>query len=151
MTPPLIPTKDAYLAIALRCMSVASAALAMAQPVQEAAGFYAYHAFESIGGALLTRNGWPVPWKHPHKISQFEACALAHGYPFEPDVAALAIQLDSIRCSYSSKQGRDELLYPTRRPGGGVAAVPHDSFTVAQAQALVGDVGNLIAQIQPHV
>ncbi len=139
------------MAMADRCLVVAQAILAMVPPIQEAVGFYTYHAFESLGGALLSANGLEPSWKHPDKINEFVTFAGANGYAFAADVAAIAIQLQSIKCIYSHKEGRDELLYPTRKPGGGLSSVPYDWFTVAQATTLLNDVMTLANSIRPII
>jgi hypothetical protein len=135
----LRPEPEAYLWVAQRSLAAANALLPAA--VQEAAGFYAYHAFESLGGALCTHHNVNPP-KTPHsaKIARFQA--VANPYPFGQQVATLAITVQSLR---------NDLLYPSAPDVGGMSESPDERYTAVDAQDLINDVAALIALIGPLI
>jgi len=134
-----MPQAAAYLRVAERSLQSANAILPVA--IQEIAGFLAYHAFESLGGALCVHHGKKPP-KVPHlaKIQMFQG--FANGHPFGPDVARVAILVQSIR---------NDLLYPSRVTSGGLAEAPDEIYTLADATDLINEVTNVLGQIRPII
>lgn len=76
--------------------------------VPEAAGFAAYHSFESIGAAWIRHHGRIVPARHVSKLNSFQS--LSVGFTFGHGVAHLAILLTAVR---------NKLLYPVPDGVGG--------------------------------
>jgi hypothetical protein len=94
--------KEAYIVISKRALQVAEVALVA--EIYEATGFYAYHAFESMGGALCAAVGEDYSLGHQKKINQFLAVSnrgrLRHQIGHEVSVVATLLA------------DRNELLYP---------------------------------------
>lgn len=128
---------EAYREIAIRALDAAHAALAARR--QEKATFLAYHAFESLGGALSATKAQPYPLKHQRKLNQF--VALAQPYKFGRAVAALAITLASLR---------NRCLYPEEHPGG-VVTVPKDVVPESLARSLLSRVGGIARSLSPYI
>jgi len=135
----MMPQAEAFVRIAERSLDAANAILPAA--IQEAAGFYAYHAFESLGGALCVHHGHQPPrTPHSSKIIAFQGFANEH--PFAGDVATLAIIVESLR---------NDLLYPSRPTPEGLTHVPDERYTLDNARDLIKDVTNLLGQIAPVI
>jgi len=106
----------------------------------EKAGFLAYHAFESVGGAFCEARGVRYhPASHPAKLSRFVQTARQER--FARSAAALASQVASLR---------NRVLYP-RAIGNGQIEIPEDMITNSAARRLLGriqalqtDVGTVI-------
>ena len=127
--------KAAFTRVAQRSLAAADAVLA--QAIQEKAGFLAYHAFESIGGAYCTARGVPYhPASHPRKLALFVQTAQQER--FARVTARLAIEVTALR---------NLLLYPRRCSDGSVAR-PETVVTAAQARRLVGRVNSLVKQVE---
>lgn len=107
--------KDAYLEIVQR--SIEAAEVTLSASLQEAASFHAYHAFESLGGALCASLGEEYSMEHTKKINQFVAIAnrgmfrqhIGHG------VSNVAMIISSIRnkCLYP-QESNDEVISPNQ-------------------------------------
>ena len=97
----------------------------------------AYHAFESLGGAVLSYRGKPYSFKHGAKLNSFKSEAKVFGRPIQTRVAELCIVLASVRSS---------TLYPEELPHG-VVARPSMRFTVPQARRLIGRVKSLLNRV----
>lgn len=124
----------AYLRIATRALDAADAA--GDSGVQEKAGFLAYHAFESAGGALCSSKGISYhPASHRQKVERFVGEAKRE--KFAVSAAQLAIEVSSIR---------NRLLYPQVQPDGS-AALPENLISVAQAKRLAGRVRVLVGRV----
>lgn len=122
----------------LATRSVAAAHATLNQNVQEATGFYAYHAFESLGGAVVHARGGRYPSSHVGKINSFVRAA-GH-YPRQRyAIGALAIELSAARNRY---------LYPRERPDGTIER-PQDFITSAQAGRLLQRVNGICNAIGP--
>lgn len=100
--------------------------------IQESVGFYAYHAFESIGSALIASRNRQVPRRHVAKLNTFTALSRGRGYGLP--VSQLVIRLASLRSQF---------LYPEQQPDGSIRR-PEDVITIRQAQELVRRVGGII-------
>ena len=92
--------QNAYMEIASR--SLETAEVLADTGYQEAVTFYAYHAFESLGGVLCSSYGEHYPSGHTGKINAF--VAVARRCRIGVSVARVAIRIDSMR---------NRCLYPT--------------------------------------
>jgi hypothetical protein len=127
--------QPSFLRVAHRSLEAAEAVLARA--VQEKAGFLAYHAFESVGGAYCTARQVPYhPASHPEKIRRFVRAS--HNERFAQAASALALEVAALR---------NLLLYPRRLPDGSVRR-PEAIMTPAQARRLVGRIRTFVGQIE---
>ena len=124
----------AYKDLAERYVQAATASIDRDLP--ESAGFLAYHAFESAGGALATHLGMTYSKKHKAKLNQFRQAAIQLGNGY--NVALLAVQLGS---------ARDKFLYPELRPDGTVVR-PRDVITRTQAAKLRSRVRGIVQWIR---
>lgn len=104
--------------------------------IQESMTFYAYHAFESIGAALISSSSRHIPRSHLRKLNQFVAVARLRRYG--TDVAQLSIQLQNLR---------NQCLYPIKQPGG-TAQRPEEVLTLPQAQRLLQRVRGIVTRIR---
>jgi len=129
-----VPLQDDYERIAERTLDAAQ--YLSAAGIQESVAFYAYHAFESIGAALMSAFGENVPRSHQRKLNQFVAIARSRRY--RPAVAQLAIQLQNLR---------NQCLYPTVQPDGTVQR-PEDILTLIQAQRLLQRVTGIVTRVR---
>ena len=133
--------KDAYLEVAERSLESAKAALTV--NVQEATGFYSYHAFESLGGALCASTGDNYPNTHAGKMNQF--VAVANRGPFRPtigrDVSVVAMLVSSLR---------NKCLYPEAQTGGRVR-LPNQVLSLSDAQALAKRVAGVKRRVAKHL
>lgn len=115
----------AYMRVAERSLGAGSDAAGGG--FQEKAGFLAYHAFESVGGALCEARGVRYhPASHHAKLSRFVQTARQER--FARAAAALASQVGSLR---------SRALYP-RSIGNGQIELPEDVITNAEARRLLG-------------
>jgi hypothetical protein len=128
---------EAYIEVAERAVEAAEAALDRA--IQEKAGFLAYHAFESSGGAFCHSRGVPYPIAHGAKINVFAQAARMER--FAQHVARLAIELRSLR---------NLLLYPRALQNGQIER-PRSVITEAQARRLLGRVDTLVQRVKSVV
>lgn len=125
---------QSYLRVAHRSLAAADAAIA--HNIQEKAGFLAYHAFESTGGALCSSRGVTYhPASHLKKMHRFVATAGPER--FGAAVAQVAAEVASLR---------NALLYP-RVLQNGYIGMPEDVLTNTQATRLVGRVRALEARV----
>ena len=127
---------NAYKEVASRSLVAARAMLVAS--LQETAVFKAYHAFESIGGALSTSHGNTYPRSHSRKLNQFVTLVPNH---HRHAVSALAIQLSALR---------NAALYPLVQPSGDVQC-PKDRWTGAQAAELVRRVNGIVRKVARSV
>ena len=124
----------AYLRIANRSLDAADGAGDAG--VHEKAGFLAYHAFESAGGAYCTSRGVQYhPASHRQKIERFVRAARPEAFALS--AAQLAIVVASLR---------NRMLYPNVLPDGS-AEVPENLITPAQTKRLAGRVRVLAARV----
>lgn len=128
---------EAYIEVAERAILAAEGALRKA--VQEKAGFLAYHAFESSGGAFCVSRGVPYPKRHAKKLNVFSQAVRRER--FARQVAQLAIELLSMR---------ELLLYPRPLQNGRIEC-PKGVITAGQAQRLLGRVNTLVGRIRTVV
>lgn len=124
----------AYNEVTQRYTTAASGAID--DDLAEAAGFLAYHAFESAGGALTTHLGDNYSKSHKGKLNQFTQHAMRLGAGIA--VAQLAIQLASTR---------NKFLYPEQRPDGRVVR-PSDVITNTQATKLQKRVRGIVEWVR---
>lgn len=119
--------KDAYAEIARRSLDSADANISAS--IQESATFFAYHAFESLGGALCSSIGEMYSMEHAKKINQFIAASKRGKLRLKiaRDVAYVGMVISSIR---------NKCLYPEELASGGVR-LPSDFITLSNAQDLV--------------
>ena len=73
-----MPLQGSYERIAERALNAAQHLFAAS--IQESMTFYAYHAFESIGAALISSFGRTVPRSHQRKLNQFVAITQSRRY-----------------------------------------------------------------------
>ena len=119
--------KSAYTQISERSLTSADASIASG--IQESATFFAYHAFESLGGALCSSVGEVYSKGHSRKINQFVAASrrgklrvrISH------DVAYVGMVLSSFR---------NKSLYPEELASGAVE-LPSDFITLSNAKDIV--------------
>lgn len=109
------------------------------EDIPEASGFCSYHAFESIGGAWIRRNGRPVPLSHQKKINVF--ISLARNEAFEYPAATLAIMLDAMR---------NTMLYPIENGNGG-HDLPETRLSAREAANLLRRVRGVIRQVSARL
>ena len=129
---------DAYVRVAQR--SVKAARVSQASSLHESSGFYAYHAFESIGGAVCHHRGRGFTAKsHPKKINQFVSASKS--YSFFHAVARVSIILSSVR---------NRCLYPEQRPDGSME-LPENWISAAQAQDMTRRVNGVIGSVLREV
>lgn len=108
----------------------------------EAAGFYAYHAFESMGGALCTSVGENYSMDHTHKINQFVGVAkrgvlrdrIGRGVS---EVAALIMGI------------RNQLLYP--RQVDDEVTLPTQVLSQEEARGLLKRVKGICKKVEEYV
>ncbi len=129
-----MPLQENYERIAERALDAAQHLSAAS--IQESMAFYAYHAFESIGAALISSRGRIIPRSHQGKLNQFVTIAAQRTYRFA--VAQLSIQLQNLR---------NQCLYPIMQPDGTVQR-PEEVLTLAQAQRLLQRVRGIITRIR---
>lgn len=127
--------QEIYVSIAERFLEGGNAANGHAH---ELSGFACYHAFESVGGALVTNEGRHYPRIHHAKLNAFVACC--HGKRFRFAVAALAIKLNALRNSF---------LYPTLN--GSSWSHPMKLMTPNQVKDLHRRVSGIVRTIRPEV
>lgn len=127
--------KEIYIEIAERFIHSCKENLDKRINIQEAIGFNAYHAFESIGGAYNAHIGERVPMAHNKKIDSF-----AFNYRRNPiarvdpsRIAYLAIILTNLR---------NKLLYPDATPAGLVA--PKDQLSLSNIKTLTSQINGVI-------
>jgi len=107
----------------------------------EAVGFLAYHAYESIASAWITHCNRNVPMIHPKKLNTF--LSLAHRRPLNQaySVASLNQFLEGLR---------DSFLYPIEDVSNpGTYRLPKDQINTAGATRLVNRVEGIINLIEP--
>lgn len=126
-----------FLRVAERALNAAEAAMKDIDAVHEKAGFLAYHAFESAGGAYCSSRSVAYhPASHPQKISRFvNACKQER---FALQVAALAIEVASLR---------NLLLYPKLLNSGAVC-LPENLITKEQAKRLLPRIRRLTEKVR---
>ena len=129
-----MPLQENYERIAERALDAAQHLSAAS--IQESMAFYTYHAFESIGAALISSSSRNIPRSHRGKLNQFMTIAQARTYRFA--VAQLSIQLQNLR---------NRCLYPIMQPDG-TAQQPEEVLTLAQAQRLLQRVRGIITRIR---
>ncbi len=126
--------KKGYLRISRR--SLVAATETLRANIQEAIGFYSYHAFESLGGAVCHHHGRSYSnQSHRKKINQFVAAS--NSYRFGLTVAYLAIVLSSVR---------NECLYPQEGPDGSVI-LPEHAIPITHAKRLLSGVRGIYRSI----
>jgi len=118
--------KEAYLKIAERTLD--SSEKLINEGLQETSGFYTYHAFESLGGALCAHFNREYPQGHDKKINQFIATSSKVDNQFKRAVSEVATILQSF--------GRNNFLYPDRQPNGSIQ-LPQDKLTKTDAQDML--------------
>jgi HEPN domain-containing protein len=98
--------QDAYIETASRSIEIAE--ILADAGYQEGVAFYAYHAFESLGGALCDSYGELYPSGHTGKINTF--MAVAHRCRIDISVGQVAMRVNSVRnqCLYPTEQIPDE-------------------------------------------
>jgi hypothetical protein len=126
-----------YIEVAEPAVEAGEAALERA--IQEKAGFMAYHAFESAGGAFCRSRGTNYPRAHAAKINVLAQAVRRER--FAQHVVRLAIELRSLR---------NLLLYPRALQNGQVER-PRSVITEAQARRLLGRVDSLVERIKAVV
>jgi hypothetical protein len=128
----------AYLRISERALAAADAAIA--HTVQEKAGFLAYHAFESMGGAMCASRGVAYhPANHRQKLQRFVTAVRQERFALA--AAQLASEVASLRNAF---------LYPRILQTGSIG-MPEQVITTAQATRLVGRVRTLGGRVQGAV
>jgi hypothetical protein len=132
----LMPRPDQYARIAERYATAADRSL---PDIQEAGGFCAYHAFESIGGAWIRRCGHQVPRSHVRKLNLF--VRLSSNMNFGPDVATNAALLNSLR---------NQMLYPVP-VGQGAYLLPEVTISPPQAADRLRRVQGIIQQVSANL
>ena len=129
--------RDAFFRVAKRALDGADRLCAAR--IQEKAGFLAYHAFESCGGAFCHSRGILYhPASHPEKIRRFVVAARQEKYARE--AAVLAAEVQSLRNAF---------LYP--RVVHGVIGMPEESITCAQASRLTARMRGFQARVESSV
>lgn len=98
--------KDAYVQISNRALLTAETSPAAG--ISEAVGFYAYHAFESMGGALCTSVGEDYSFSHTKKIHQFIAISNRRGLHNKIGVEIVLVA--------GLLPDRNQCLYPQQNP-----------------------------------
>ena len=129
-------TADQYREIAQRYLQAAHHSLTL---VHEAAGFAAYHSFESIAAAWILRSSQAVPRSHSKKLTTF-----IRFYQSESDcraVATVAIAVSSVR---------NRMLYPSP-DAQNMDQTPQNLFTHAEVSKLLSRVNGLVIQIANKV
>ncbi len=131
--------KHAYVDISRRALLAADLMLKAGLP--EAVGFYAYHAFESIGGALCASVGEDYPMGHDSKIHQFVAVAMRKWlYKRVTDVSEVAQSLTHLR---------NKLLYP--RLMGDEIILPSEVISQKEAETLLKRVKGICKKVEKCV
>jgi hypothetical protein len=123
-----MPRPEQYRRIAERYIS---AGRLSADQVPEAAGFAAYHAFESIGCAGIRHRNQKVPMRHDVKVNKFVQLGRREG--FRHGAAQLAILTTAIR---------NKMLYPVPN-GSGAYDLPETMLSSANATDLLRRVDGL--------
>lgn len=127
-------SKDGFVRVAIRYLSASQAALAA--NIREASAFCAYHAFESVGGAVCSvRNRKYSVRSHRKKMNQFQAASNA--FPFSHAVARVVVLVASVR---------NEALYPELLPDGSVT-LPESTFSQTEAATLLHRVRGVVLSI----
>jgi hypothetical protein len=129
--------KDAYLEVCERSLEAADASSSAG--IHEKACFLAYHAFESVGGALAASKKVKYPNAHQGKINQF--MRLAKATPHRYAVGRLAIQLSSLR---------NLCLYPVKQADGS-ARSPSSSISKSNAAKLLKEVRGVVTRVRKYV
>ena len=127
----------AYLRVATRSLDAADAA--GDNGVHEKAGFLAYHAYESAGGALCASKKVLYPAGHHQKIQQFVQTARHEKYG--KSAAQLAVEVASIR---------NRMLYPRALPDG-TFEVPESVISASAAIRLVGRIKVLVSRVSASI
>ena len=128
-----MPRPDQYKKISERYLEASDNLL---NSIHEAAGFAAYHAFESIGAAWIRKHNQSVSPKHTRKLNQF--VSLSRGRGFGHGVARVSILVYSIR---------EKMLYPIPE-GDGSFSVPEDKFTQSDIEDLNRRVKGVVNQVK---
>jgi len=129
--------KDAYVQITDRTLD--SSETLADKSLQETSGFYTYHAFESMGGALCSHFNRTYPRAHDSKINQFIAVSAQVDQNLRHSVSKVATILDSC--------GRNNFLYPNPRPDGNFD-LPQDKLTKTDAKDMLKRVKGILKRIK---
>jgi len=130
--------KDSYQKIANRSLSAANDT----RKRQEKSGFHSYHAFESIGCALIEHTGGNAGRgvSHQSKISNFKNLANQHlGSTDAARVSGLAVTLGNLR---------NDFLYPVWDQAAQDFDEPENIITVSQAQDLKKQVQLVVTSVE---
>lgn len=130
--------KYSYQKIANRSLSAANDT----RKRQEKSGFHSYHAFESIGCALIEHTGGNAGRgvSHQSKITNFSALANQHlAGPDATRVSELAVTLGNLR---------NDFLYPAWNQTTQGFDEPEDIITVSQAQELKKKVQLVVTSVE---
>ena len=132
--------QEAYVDVAERSLQAAQAAFD--QGIHECSAFYAYHALESIGGALAAALGQQYPRGHAEKINTL--VANTNRQPFRASlsrgVASVAILVASLRT---------DALYP-RELSPSDYQVPRETVDATDVQDLLRRVRGVVTGVQRH-
>lgn len=118
-----------------------SAARLANRRISEAAGFCAYHAFESIGSAWIRHNRRRIPRRHDDKIEAF--VELCRGRNFARRVGRVRLQIRYLRL-------RNELLYPSVNAQGN-CQLPEEKMSQDDAADFIRRIGGVIRTIQRFI
>ncbi len=131
-----MPRPELYREISERYLSASDL---LANDIHEAAGFTAYHAFESIGAAWIRKNGRLVPRGHNRKLNAF--VNLCHGTAFAHSASYLATFVNALR---------NKTLYPVLNNVNNYET-PQNTFTKNQIKDLNKRVKGFINKIKLEI
>lgn len=129
--------KADYMDIANRSILAAEAIASV--NLQEAISFFAYHAFESMGGALCEHLNVTYPKSHDKKINQFVAVSGKTNH--QKSVKRVAERLESLR---------NVLLYPQELSDGAYLR-PSQQITLDQAKDLLKRVKGVYRMLEKYI
>jgi HEPN domain-containing protein len=132
--------KNAYVKVSRRAILAAEAMLRAGLP--EATGFHAYHAFESMGGALCTSVGEDYSMGHAHKINQFTGVANRRGLRNKIGTGVLEVAM-------SLTAFRNQLLYPQLMEGKVI--LPEEVISQKEAETLLKRVRGICKKVEKCV
>jgi hypothetical protein len=132
--------KDAYVEISNRALLTAETNLVAG--ISEAAGFYAYHAFESMGGALCTSVGEDYSFSHTKKIHQFIAVSKRRGLRNKIGHQVLGVA--------GMLADRNQLLYPQQQIDNQVK-LPSQVLSQTEAKSLLKRVKGICKKVEKYL
>ncbi len=130
--------KDIYKKIAERAIKASNDT----RKQQEKSAFHSYHAFESIGCALVEYSGGNASRgvSHQEKLNRFSTTAKNHCSATEANkIAKLAVTLGNMR---------NDLLYPVWDPAKSDYVDPDTFISPSQAQDLKKNVASVIVAVK---